>query len=181
MTYNNSIFFFVVAPPASEPITLSEAKLYLRVDGSGEDTLIASMITAARMAAEHYLRRSLITQSRRISYDNYAPACIELVFGPVQSVSSVKLITRIGAETVIDSNYYHLTAGNEKLLMDSALMADRVEVTYSAGYGNAAAVPEAIKQGILAHLAVIYEDRGSGAVLPGVAQALYQPYRRMKI
>ena len=39
-----------VAAPASEPLTLAETKLYLRVDHTAEDTLMNNLITAAREA-----------------------------------------------------------------------------------------------------------------------------------
>jgi hypothetical protein len=37
-----------------EPLTLSEAKTHLRVDGEDEDALISSLITASREVVENY-------------------------------------------------------------------------------------------------------------------------------
>jgi len=42
----------VSTAPASEPITLAEAKLYLRVDTTADDALITALITAARETVE---------------------------------------------------------------------------------------------------------------------------------
>lgn len=180
MTYSNIPAFSVVTVPESEPFTISDAKLYLRVDGATEDTLIGNMIVAARMAAEQYLRRSLITQVRKLAYNETAPSWISLPFGPVQAVSSIKLIDVEGDEVTVNSNSYRLTAGNEAIVSDVALTGNRIEIVYMAGYGNAAAVPEALKQGMLAHVAAFYEGRG-GEGVPDMAQALYQPYRVVKL
>ena len=38
----------VTTQPATEPITVAEVKLYLRVDTDADDALISAMITAAR-------------------------------------------------------------------------------------------------------------------------------------
>lgn len=174
-------FLSVVTAPATEPVTLEDAKLYLRVDGSTEDTLISTMITASRMAAEQYMRRSLITQVRKIAYDDYAPAVITVPFGPVQSIDSVKLISRDGTEVTVNSAYYTLAAGKEKVISDSSLLGSRVEITYTAGYGNASAVPASIRQGMLAHIACLFENRGGEGALPQLACALYKPYQVMRV
>ena len=42
----------LLAGPLAEPLTLAEAKTYLRVDHDAEDALIGSLITAARATVE---------------------------------------------------------------------------------------------------------------------------------
>ena len=49
--------------PATEPVSASEAKAHLRVTGSGDDTYIGALITAARQLAEQKCNRALITQT----------------------------------------------------------------------------------------------------------------------
>lgn len=103
--------------PSEDPVTLDEAKLFLRIDGTDEDALITSLITAATRKVENYLDRFLITQTwdvwldfipleKRdarnfggndwwdgvlegpISWLRKEPDLIQLPRGPVQSVSS---------------------------------------------------------------------------------------------
>jgi uncharacterized phiE125 gp8 family phage protein len=60
-------------PPASEPLSLAEAKNYLRVEHGADDALIAAMIAAARIQVESLTRRALVTQSWRIVLDRWSP------------------------------------------------------------------------------------------------------------
>jgi uncharacterized phiE125 gp8 family phage protein len=62
------------AAPAAEPITLAEAKAWLRVDGTDEDTLITALIAAARTHVENFTRRALITQQFEVSFDAFQGA-----------------------------------------------------------------------------------------------------------
>src|SRR5688572_20895804 len=94
--------------PLTEPLNLMEAKLYLHVDGDAENGMILDCISAAREAAEEYLCKSLVTQEWTLTYENYAPGCVPLPRGPVQSVVTVKTRDRTGAETVMDNQLYYL-------------------------------------------------------------------------
>ena len=53
----------LITPPVEEPLTLAEAKTYLRVTSSTEDALITALIVAARTAVERYLGVALLTQT----------------------------------------------------------------------------------------------------------------------
>ncbi len=52
----------LLTPPAVEPVTLAEAKAYLRVEHGDDDDVIAALIAAARSHVEAQTRRVLITQ-----------------------------------------------------------------------------------------------------------------------
>ena len=50
-------------PPSIEPVDLAYAKTFLRVDGTDEDALIASLIGMAREQVETMIGRTLIQRS----------------------------------------------------------------------------------------------------------------------
>lgn len=58
-----SIAFRTTVNPTSEPITLIDAKLNLRVDFSDDDAVIGDLITRARSLCETYTHRALATQT----------------------------------------------------------------------------------------------------------------------
>jgi len=172
-----------ITDPASEPLTLSDTKLYLRVDNTDDDTLITNLITAARMIAENWLRRSLITQSWKLAYDLGIPESIWLPMGPVTSLTSVVLVNMDSTTQTIDSSTYWLNAAQNALIMFGCLIGFRIEITYTAGYADADNVPMPIKQGMLAHIAAMYDNRGDAGddVLPAQSVGLYTPYREIRL
>ncbi len=170
-----------VNAPATEPLTLAETKLYLRIDGSEEDTLITELIASARQYAEDYLRRSLITQRWKLSFDDYAPDDAALPRGPVQGIVSVTAYARDDSATLIPPSSYYLNAAKDALLFDTTVYGHRIEIVYDTGFGLASAVPSPVKYGMLAHIAALYEQRGDAdyALLPRQAVALYAPFREV--
>jgi uncharacterized phiE125 gp8 family phage protein len=169
--------------PASEPITLGEAKLYLRKDGTEDDSLIGDLIVAARMLAESWLKSSLITQEWKLSYDHGVPETVWLPMGPVNSIASVVVMNRDGSSSILPSSSYYLNAARNALILDSSQLGFRIEITYGAGYGDASAVPRPLKQGMFSHIAAMYDHRGEpeGNLLPEQSIALYMPFREIRL
>jgi uncharacterized phiE125 gp8 family phage protein len=167
--------------PAIEPVSLAEAKLYLRIDSSDEDTLIEGLIAAARLMAEEMTGRSLVTQGWGATYGEEVPAYVPLPFGPVQSITAVALIDEAGDETLMDASGYSLNAACTALCFEWLPDAFRTEIRYVTGYGDAASdVPADIRQGILLHVAWLYEHRDS-MVPPNAVHTLYARYREVRL
>ena len=55
-----------LTPPAVEPVSLPDARLFLRLDQDEEDGLLGTLITAARLMIEAASGRMLIDQDWRI-------------------------------------------------------------------------------------------------------------------
>ena len=167
-----------------EPVTLTEAKLYMRIDTSDDDTLITDLITAARQTCENWLRRSLINQTWKLSFDYVIPRLVGLPMGPVNSISSVVIVNQDTTTQTVDASTYWLNAAQNALVMFSQLTGFQIEITYNTGYGaDEAAVPRPIKQGILSHIAYMYDSRAEEGqmVLPEQAVGLYLPYREVRL
>ncbi len=170
-----------INPPSLEPITLAEAKLFLRVDGSTEDSVITSLMAVAREAAEQCIMRSLITQDWQITYHQYAPLCITLPMQPIQSVLSVVSVDEAGVQVTISSTHYAFDASAGVLEFDSEISGTQVRINYRAGYGDAANdVPHPIRHAILTHIAALFDDRSAEAI-PLSSRSLLQPYREVRL
>lgn len=61
----------LTVPPPVEPISLAEAKAFLRVDVSNDDALIGSLVTAARDACERFTGRALVAQTWTLFRDDW--------------------------------------------------------------------------------------------------------------
>src|ERR1041384_4333948 len=62
----------LLSGPAVEPLTLAEAKLFLRVEHDDDDDLIAALVARSRIHFEGQTRRALITQTWRVPGDAWA-------------------------------------------------------------------------------------------------------------
>lgn len=166
--------------PASEPVSLAEAKTFLRIDSADEDALIGDLIKAARIAAEEQTGKSFITQRWQLSYDSCPPAITYLPNGPVQSIHSVKSVNEEGAATNISASSYHLNALQE-LVFESVPSGHQVVIEYVAGFGDEATdVPTDLAQAILLHVARLYEHRD--AMNPPLgSQLLYASHREIRL
>ena len=175
---------------ATEPITTAEAKTHLRVTAATDDTYIDTLVMSVRQVAENELRRSLITQSWVRTLDEF-PEQIQLRYPPIIAVTSVKYYNTAGVQQTLAASEYSLDYQSEPgwivpaynvIWPDTLDAVNAVEVIYTAGYGGAADVPQAIKAWILLHVGHLYENRE--ATMPGISitplpflDSLLDPYR----
>lgn len=169
----------LVTPPVTEPITLEETKLHLRIDGNEEDSLISVLITAARQKSEEYTRRAFIIQTWELALDS-ASGKVYLPKPPIQTINEVTLDGKI-----VSTENYVLIGQNafySKIPL-RAVNPDGLVIRYISGYGsNATDIPQAIRQAILMLITHLYEHRGDENVeIPTTIKALLQPYRVMLI
>lgn len=181
----------VTTEPSTEPVTNDEVKIYARIDGSSEDDLIDSFITAVRQATEKYLGRALITQTITTVFDSWYSDIIILPRPPLVSVTELRTIDEDNNTTAYSSDNYYIQTKSEpgslvikfdKIPPDNT---DRFhggyEIEYVAGYGIDDDVPSAIKLGITLWVADVYENRVPISEPPGIVQTIMAPYRIIPI
>ena len=83
--------------PASEPLSVADAKDHLKVTISTDDTLIGDYITAARQYAEGVTRRAFVEQTWDYTLDRFPLDGIKLPIQPVSSVSYVQYVDTAGS------------------------------------------------------------------------------------
>lgn len=178
-------------------LTPAEAKAHLRVDHADDDALIAALIEAATTHLDGWsgiLGRALVSQTWRQDFADFGEY-LRLPLGPVVSVSSVTYYDINDASQTAASASYSLLADDYGPYVGlvpgytwpsvSSTRNAPVSVTYVAGYGTAAAVPQAIKQAALLLIAHWYDFREAVMAgqtpteLPFGVRALLTPFRRV--
>ncbi len=167
--------------PAAEPLTLLEVRDFLRIAHDDDDARISDLIITARSLAEQWLRRSLLTQTWKLIFEDYMADRIALPMGPVQSVTSVQTRTLAGDITAINASSYALSAASDALISASTLYADRIEVVYVCGYGSASQLPKPLKMGLLEHVAAMYDGNMQLAPIPEHVLHYYMPFRELSL
>ena len=162
----------VITSPTNEPVTLTEAKSHLRVDHEHEDTLIESLVTTARQYAESVLtRRAFVTQTLKVTLDEWPDDKLLLPRPPLQSVESITYYDEDGVSGTVDADDYIVDTSSEPgriALKRNASWpsvtlraVNGIEVEYVAGYGDAEDVPEEFKHGIKLLVGHWYTNRES--------------------
>lgn len=170
----------VTTQPTTEPVTLAEAKEQLHIDHDDEDSYVDALIVAARIYCEAITQRSLVTRTYTAYLDCWPGTIIELPFPPLATVTSIKYYDDAGsaAATVSSANYIVDTnsePGRVALKSSAAWPTvnlreiNGVEIIYTAGYGNAAAVPDIYKAAIKLLIGHLYENREAVTVAQGIS------------
>jgi len=184
----------LLTPPATEPLTLEEAKAFLRVDASDDDALITTLIKTARLHVESQTQLALITQNWRMVLDCWpAHGRIAVRPGPLKAITATRIYDFDGRVRTVDTQAFVLDIGAAVLAFVPWAMpmptriAAGIEIDIAVGFGDAASdVPESLRQAIRLLVAHWYENRGivaadSRATVPASVAALTAPYRMLSL
>lgn len=170
----------VTVAPASEPVTLAEAKAQCRVDGTDEDTQIGGLISAAREYVENYTGTAIVSRTITVKCDHFDD--FEMVPAlPLRTVSSVAYVDEAGASQTLATDVYEVRSdGLEASIVlkfgkswPVIQKGSRITVTASIGY---ASVPPALKHAILLVVGDWYRSREDTTIGVGITQTPSLPH-----
>jgi uncharacterized phiE125 gp8 family phage protein len=193
----------VIYAPQSEPVTLAEVKVPLKITSSdgGEDDYLLGLIRTARGVAENYCGLSFMLQTRQMKLDAF-PSCstaaIELPFGPIVAMSGTDTASSpntLGVSYIDDDEATQTLTINTDFRLDSSSGIPRiapvddwptdvddrinaVTITYTAGNSSAVDVPQEAKDAIKILVAFMYENPDGAR---GYPQAFYDLLDNIKV
>lgn len=169
---------YEVSAPAGLAISLATVKLFLKIDASdtSRDAELTLLINDAVDMVERYTNRLLSPRTVLGKFDSFTPGDCAMPYdylwlrrAPISdaAVTLVQLIGVSGTETILPADY-RLKPFDEQgrlYLIRGMGTPDQYEpypmrVTFTAGYANEAAIPPALKQGLLELIAFFDNNRG---------------------
>jgi uncharacterized phiE125 gp8 family phage protein len=161
----------IVTDLTTEPVTLQEAKDYMRISSNAEDSLIEELITSARERIEKFTGLSLGEKTLR-AYWFYFHIPQEIPYGPVTLIDSVVNDEDVALE---------YTARGLQYKMLEAYSTVGLTIEYESGF---AVCPKGLKLAILKQVSTDYENRENYSIydqayeLSSDAKRQAQPYCR---
>lgn len=185
----------IVTPPAIEPVSLDEAKDFLRLLADEEDALLATLITAARLMIEAASGRMLIEQGWRIVLDRWPEGgAVRVPLSPVRAISAARILGPDDAALPVAAEALALVEGSDPPNIEMAgplpvpgRPRGGIEIDVVAGFGATRdMVPAPLRQAVLRLAARWFEHRGDvvshdADKLPAEIAALVAPYRRARL
>jgi uncharacterized phiE125 gp8 family phage protein len=183
----------LTTPPATEPLTLAEAKAHLRISHADDDAFISTLIKTARQQLESRTGLAFITQGWSCFLDDWPQdGEIRLAVAPLIDVTDIRVWSDADVSSIIDPAHYYedkaskpprIRLRGSRSWVRPGRIANGIEVMVTAGFGAAAAVPEPLKQAILQLVAHWFATRGEEAAQrePLTVAELVNPYRLVRL
>lgn len=186
---------FLLTAPAVEPLSLADAKTFLRVEHDADDAIIASLVSAARNHVEALTRSALIAQTWRLVLDRWPDGGrIKPRIGPLRALAAVRVFNADGEASAIDPETFVIDVAAGAIaapcwsLPAPGRSAAGIELDIEVGFGEAASdVPPTLLQAIRMLVAHWYENRGlmaigqSVAMMPASVNAMISSHRVLSL
>lgn len=159
-------------------ITLAQAKEFLRVTQTSEDTLITAFVAAAIGWVEKYVGQKFSVTTVTETLDEF-PAWIDVTTRPLGSVTSITYVGNDGqVATVVDPQ----VVGNRIYPPEDGWPGRKLRtpivVTYTAGL---ATMPEDLRVAALLLIGEFYDKRSASAEPSEMVESLCRAYRQVML
>jgi len=184
----------LLAPPALEPLSLAEARAWLRLDTTDEDATVTALIRAARGLVEQKTRRLLVTQQWRLVLDAWPVAgCLDLPLAPVRDILALRVFGQDGSAITVAPASVRLEAGRDpaRIVIEGPLprparASAGIEIDLNCGYADdPAEVPEPLRHAVRLLVGRWFEHRGdnpaAAGTMPDDIALLIAPFRRPRL
>lgn len=186
----------LISGPAIEPVSLAEARQWLKLDTHEEDDLVGALITSARLIVESLTRRMLMTQTWRITLDAWPKGQkVEIPFAPFRSLNAIRVYDLAGSAQIVPFSQFFLDAAPDGARViftgdrpTPGRNASGIEIDIVVGYGDAPdSTPAPLRQAIRLLVSRWFENRGDALAVPAQdavpapVAALLAPYRRARL
>lgn len=154
--------------PVHEPVSLEEAKNYLKVDYATDDTLIENLIHVVRKQIENELGGLLIVKRTVTQKQTGGIERLPLLRQPVNSITSITYYEEFASTgSVVSASDYRFVDGqiyNKNGWWDAGRESDGYVIVYNAGIADdtgqsAENSPQTLRHAILRIVAYLYENR----------------------
>ena len=178
----------LLSGPPAEPVDVAALRRHLRLE-AGDDDLLASLISAARMTIEAQSGLRLMQQKWRILIDEWPQEILPLAIRPVREIGSIGLV---GTKFVLPTGGYELQQVGERAVLHivtndlpqpkQARFGIRIDLT--AGFGPTYdAVPQDLRLAVLSLAAHWYDledwtQSYGGHAMPNNIAMLVDNHRR---
>ena len=178
------------SPPATEPVSLAEAKAHLRVTHNDDDAYIAALIKTARQSIEAQTGLGLISQGWSVFLDDWPEhGVIELPLAPVLDIADIKVYGDDDTFAIIDPAHYYedkvsrparIILRGSRSWAAPGRVANGIEILLTIGFTS---VPEPLREAILQLVGHWHETRGDDTAdeKPLALSQLIQPYWELRL
>ena len=156
-------------------ISLESVKSYLRVEHNNDNKILQLFISAGLESCENFTGLSLLSRKVKDAVLNRFSRTLMLLCRPVKSILEVHIA---GEPYSVDEIILNKSEG--MVILPKVSFNRQVEIMYMSGYEKVEFIPQSLIQGILMHIAEMY-DSGSLKSINQDLEKLYKPYVRYKL
>lgn len=187
----------IVTEPINTPITLTQVKDWLKIDGTDEDATLTIMMNASIKSMINFLNRPLINTEYLWSLDrfpgdtfisgNMSPRPVDDLLQldslnalslpkiKLKLVDSVKTTDTTNTQTTFDASNYFLDLEGSRIVLNSGAQwpsslrsKEAIAIQFTSGFGtDAADVPDDIIAALLSDVSNRYECRSACELCKG--------------